>query len=99
MIRNLLVSPEGPVHQLVLDRSIKMLTANGWQKRLHFEVPEGRLEIQEEEREFTMLQGEREPCGTLVEWPLTPCLISSGVSDRRLETQLSEGRFRVSSKE
>ena len=30
LIRNLYVNTEGPVSQLVLDRSIKMLAANGW---------------------------------------------------------------------
>ena len=30
LIRNLQVHTEGPVFQLVLDQSIKMLVANGW---------------------------------------------------------------------
>ena len=34
LIRNLLVNTEGPVHQLVLDQSIKMLVTNSWVEKV-----------------------------------------------------------------
>ena len=37
------MNPEGPVHQLVLDQSIKMLTANGWAEEAGLLVSKDRL--------------------------------------------------------
>lgn len=36
MIRDAHVNPEGPVPQLILDQSIKMLMANGWEEEVGF---------------------------------------------------------------
>ena len=50
-----MLNAEGPVPQLVLDGSIKMLKANGW----NFQVPAGRIADARGKR-FSMLQREKE---------------------------------------
>jgi hypothetical protein len=54
------VNAEGPVSQLVLDLSIKMLVANGRKGRTS-RFPQAGYGTQEEEKEFAMLQRERKP--------------------------------------
>jgi hypothetical protein len=73
LIRNLLVNTEGPVHQLVLDQSIKMPKANGWQKKQDFLVPSGRLGDAERGKGIHHVSGgERAICHVRsgMEWPL-----------------------------
>ena len=55
MVRNLCVNAEGPVPQLVLDQSIKMLAANGWEEEVGFPGSHSQA------RRFDILQGKREP--------------------------------------
>ena len=54
------MNAEGPVSQLVLDLSIKMLVANGRKGRTS-RFPQAGYGTQEEEKEFAMLQRERKP--------------------------------------
>jgi hypothetical protein len=49
------VNAEGPVPQLVLDQSIKMLAANGWEEEVGFPGSHSQA------RRFDILQGKREP--------------------------------------
>ena len=60
MTGHLCVNSEGPVPQMVLDQSIKMLTANELSRLgMASSVPAGRLADVREEKRFIMLQRER----------------------------------------
>jgi hypothetical protein len=87
---NVGVNPEGPVFQLVLDQSTKMLAASGWAKEVGLLFSSaGRLsDIGEKSRHAS--EGERatSQVRSKVGWTLTGSLTGPGAAGRRLETQL-----------
>jgi hypothetical protein len=90
LIGNLLVKPEGPVPQFVLDQLIKMIAANDLGRIVrNLSFPIGRLADAVEEKKICWAsEGKRATSHvrSRVEWPSATSLTGSGVADERLET-------------
>lgn len=91
MIRNLLVNPEGPVPQLVLEQSITMPTANGWEEELRLLGSLRWLRDAGGGKGMHHASGGERAISRVrygVEWSLAMSFIGPGVANRRLEMQL-----------